>query len=348
MDDLRNGRLEINPYYHQVDLPFYREHLEEFLPGKIIDIHAHVTGPGELLEDAPEPAFWAERICPSGMSLANLLQSYLLMFPGKSVTPVVFPMPSVRLDPERGNAYAAQESASLGLPALMLTDPRWPVDELEERAARGGFRGLKPYPVMAPARSPDEVEIYDYLPREHLDLADQLGWLVILHIPRSERLADPVNLKQLQEIDQEYPNANVVVAHVGRAYCARYGRSLAALGGTENILFDISANCNQTVFETLLDTFPADRIVFGSDMPITAMHARRFCEGDNYVNIVMGAEWEDDHTRKGGPDEGITFFLYESIAAFMRAAQTRNLSRGEIERVFCRNAERILMREVPG
>ncbi|MBU7004750.1 MAG: amidohydrolase family protein, partial [Theionarchaea archaeon] len=162
------------------------------------------------------------------------------------------------------------------------------------------------------------------------------------HIPRSERLADPVNLRQLREIDEDYPGADVVVAHVGRAYCPRFSEGLEDLRDTQNINFDISANTNQDVFERLLDTIDPGRILYGSDLPILAMHSRRICEGDNYVNIVLGADWKDGHTRSGGPGEGIAFFLYEVIAAFLRAARNKGLSEDEIAKVFYSNGARIL------
>jgi predicted TIM-barrel fold metal-dependent hydrolase len=342
LEDLRKGRLEDDEYYAKVDRPFFDEVLDGFLPRRIIDIHSHVTSPEERLPSAPQPDFWAERVCPGGMTLPNLVHANDLLFPGREVTSVVFPMPSRRLDPEIGNRYVSCQTARSGAIPLLLTDPRWSPEELDRRAREGGFRGLKPYPVMAETKDPDGLEIYDYLPREHLELADERGWLVILHIPRPGRLADPTNIRQLLELDEEYGGARIVVAHVGRSYCAKFADGLDALGYTENLRFDISANTNQMVFERLIDVIGPDRILYGSDLPITAMHARRVCEGDNYVNIVLGADWEDSHTRLGGPADGITFFLYEEIAAFRRACESRGVDRRSVARVFHDNAARML------
>lgn len=341
MDDLRRGRLDVSPYYFEVDMKFFHEILEDFLPEEIIDIHSHIAGPEEAIPGASSPTFWAERVCPEGMTLPSLLESYVLMFPGKRIRPVLFAMPSIRFDPEKGNEYVAREAKRFDLSGLILTNPNWSADELEERVEKGGFKGLKPYPstVDKPA---DEIGIYDYLPEEHLELADQGKWLVILHIPRNGRLADPDNIQHLIELDDNYPEARVIVAHVGRAYCPRYGEGLSALQDTTNLFFDISANTNQAVFEKLINIFGSNRIVFGSDMPIAAMHARRICEGDNYVNIVLNADWEDNHTRIGSADDRITFFLYEEIAAFKRAAERKGLDRRDIERIFFRNAAKIL------
>ncbi len=341
MGDQNRGRVLVDPYYFQVDRPFYDHVIRDFLPDRIIDIHSHVTGPDEIIEGAPPPEFWAERVCPEGMNLPSLLESYLIMFPGKDVKPVIFPMPSARFNPDRGNEYASRESARFGLYALLLSDPSLSAEELERKVEDGGFVGLKPYPSMA-EKPPDRVEIYDYLPETHLELADERGWIVILHIPRPGRLTDPVNLRELMEIDERYPRAHVVVAHVGRAYCPRYAEGLSDLEATENLLFDISANSNQTVFEHLIDHIGPRRIVFGSDMPISAMHARRICEGDNYVNMLLDADWEDSHTRRASPEAGVVFFLYEEIAAFRRAAEARGLGTGDVRKIFYGNAAALL------
>jgi len=342
MEQLRKGRLWADAYYHRVDKPFYRERLEDFLPRKMIDIHAHATSPAEIIPGAPAPSFWAERVCPNGMTVEALLESYRLLFPGKEVRPVIFPYPSPRFDPAKGNEYVSKESRRLGLRCLILTDPAWSAEELERYVEAGGFVGLKPYPSMARGKTPERVEIYDFLPTHHLELADRKRWLIILHIPRPGRLMDQVNLRQLMELDRTYPRARVVVAHVGRSYCDRYAESLDELADSRNLLFDISANANQLVFERLIDTVGTERVLFGSDLPVTAMHSRRICEGDNYVNIILDADWEDNHTRIGQPEDEITFFLYEAIDAFRRAADRVGLGRKEIEMIFFRNAERLV------
>ena len=41
----------------------------------------------------------------------------------------------------------------------------------------------------------------------------------MLHIPRSKRFRDPVNLARIREIKKSYPNVKLIVAHVRRAYC---------------------------------------------------------------------------------------------------------------------------------
>lgn len=345
MNDLRHGRLDITPHYFQVDFPFYKEHLRDFLPDRIIDIHTHS---GNMIGRQPsdsEPTAWPGWITfGSGMRLPNLLDAYLKMFPGKEVTPVCFAI-SGREEVDDRNAYIAEELKQYkNVWGLIWTLPDWSKDELIQRVDGGGFSGIKPYVNMAKDIPEAEITIFDYLPHRHLEAAEERGWLVILHIPRKERLADPDNIAQLKEISRTYPNIKLVIAHVGRAYCPRHGIvGIPPLKDCENLLFDFSANSNQVVLELLIREVGPKRILFGSDMPITAMRAKRICEGDEYINYVRHADWEDSRTRRDlAAEESYTFFLYEQILAFKKAAVACDLTKSDIEDVFFNNARRLL------
>ncbi len=343
MNDLRHGRLDITPHHFAVDFPFYKEHLRDFLPDRIIDVHTHSgNNPGRQPGD-PEPTFWPGWVTfGCGMTVPNLLDAYLKMFPGKEVFPVCFPSGSRKDD---GNAYIAEELENYeNIWGLLWTRPEWSKDELTQYIAEGGFSGIKPYINMVQDIPVNDIEIFDYLPRHHLEAAEEHGWLVILHIPRVERLADPVNTAQLREISRTYPKIKLVIAHVGRSYCPRYGVvGIPPLKDCKNLLFDFSANTNQVVLELLIREVGPERILFGSDMPIVAMRAKRICEGDEYVNYVRHADWEDSRTRRNiEEEESYTFFLYEQILAFKKAAVACDLTKSDLEDVFFNNAYRLL------
>ena len=151
------------------------------------------------------------------------------------------------------------------------------------------------------------------------------------------------------EIDRRYPNAQVIIAHVGRAYCPEdVGDAFAILAQTKRLLFDFSANTNAPVFERLIRTVGPRRILFGSDLPITRMRMRRICENGNYINLVprglYGDVSDDRHMREvdGAQADALSFFLYEEIDAFRRAAQATGLTPQDIEDVFHGNAVRMI------
>jgi len=72
---------------------------------------------------------------------------------------------------------------------------------------------------------------------------------------------------------------------------------------------------------------------------------RRECEGDDYVNIVRKTRFLDARTRRDVAHENTsTFFLYEVIAAFRRAAEAVGSHQDDAGVVFWGNAQRLLAR----
>src|SRR5208337_739501 len=116
------------------------------------------------------------------------------------------------------------------------------------------FLGAKVYLTRsAPHINERDIQIYDFLPRHQLGVLNKHGWIVMLHIPRQARLRDPLNLTQMIEIERHYPSVNVIIAHVGRAYCPEdIGNAFEVLGDTRRMLFDISANtCAETFVQAI-------------------------------------------------------------------------------------------------
>jgi hypothetical protein len=285
-------------------------------------------------------------------SIEDLLQTYALLLPEQTVTPLIFGSPRREVVLEQTNAYVSGAARAHDLPGLLVSTPAWSAEEVARRVEDGGFLGLKPYFSFAPAHIPaDEITIYDFLPSVHLEVADARGWIVMLHIPRSGRLRDPLNLTQMIEIEARYPNVQLIIAHIGRAYCEpNVGDAFNVLKDTERMMFDFSANTNAWVMERTLRTFGAQRVLFGSDLPILRMRMRRICEDGVYINLVppglYGDVSDDPHMREVSSEEveRLTFFLYEELLAFRRAAVMVGLTPADLEDVFYNNAARVMER----
>jgi predicted TIM-barrel fold metal-dependent hydrolase len=251
------------------------------------------------------------------------------MFPGKKVIPLVFGQPSIEYDVEELNEYVFDCANRYKFPSLALTIPEWSQGKFESQIINGNFLGCKVYLNFAKPYIPQsEIRIFDFLPPHQLEVLNKHSWVAMLHIPRNGRLKDPVNLAQMLEIEKNYPNIKLIIAHVGRAYCPEnIGNAFEVLAETNNMMFDICANSNQYVFEQLIKAVGPKRILFGSDMPILRMRCRRICEKGNYVNLVprglYGDVSGDSHMREldGDEAEKLTFFMYEEINAFRLAAE---------------------------
>ncbi|HET6487911.1 MAG TPA: amidohydrolase family protein [Spirochaetia bacterium] len=338
---------------NDVDRRVYDRSLRDFLPDAFIDIHTHVWRSQDTAPRDPSSysrvVSWPSRVA-ADQPVEDLVSSYQLMFPGKSVSALIFSLVYGGDDMDRMNQYVVEASRRSGFPSLLFAHPTWTASTLEDRIRAGGHKGIKVYLNLAASYIPErEIRIFDFLPPHQLDVLARNRWVVMLHIPRDGRLRDPVNLEQMLEIERSWPGARVIIAHVGRAYCDEdLGDAFQKLGRTRDMVFDTSANTNDHVFEAALRAVGPERVLFGSDMPITRMRMRRICEGGRYVNVVprglYGDVSGDSHMREADPpqSEELTLFLYEEILAIRRAAERTGLSRADIENVFNRNAKRVL------
>ncbi len=335
-----------------VDREIYEKRLAGFLPARIIDTHTHVWLksfiPVKRTPGTARTVSWPNRVAEDN-AIEDLMETYRLMFPDKQVTPVIFGSPTHGVNLAETNAYAGNCAQRHALPALLVSTPAWTAAQLEERVADGGFRGLKPYLSFAPEGiSGADITIFDFLPRDHLEVANGHGWVVMLHIPRPARLRDPVNLAALMAIERDYPDVRLIVAHIGRAYCREdVGDAFDVLAASSRMCFDFSANTNAWAMTRLIATVGPRRVLFGSDLPILRMRMRRICEQGTYVNLVppglYGDVSGDRHMREVASAEGeqLTFFLYEELLAFREAAEATGLAASDLEDVFYNNAARL-------
>ena len=335
-----------------VDRRFYAERLRDFLPEKMIDIHSHIweSNDRDLINDKENRVVQWPSMVADANPIETHLESYRLLFPDKETVPMVFSNLSDADTIDESNAYVRRASQEHHLPALLYTLPQWSGDELEERVRTNGFVGIKVYLNLSPSYIPvKEIRIFDYLPHHQLARMNRNGWIVMLHIPRDGRLGDPVNLAQMLEIEERYPNVRLIIAHVGRAYCPEdVGNAFEVLADTKRMMFDFSANCNEQVFDELIQCVGPKRILFGSDLPILKMRTRRICENGMYVNLVprglYGDVSADPHMREvdGAEAKRLTLFMYEEVDAFRRAAEKNKLTEADIRDVFYSNARDLI------
>ncbi len=334
------------------DRRVYEEKVREFLPDRIIDAHTHVWLDAHSSHNPKaheRTVSWPSHVALDN-SVEDLIESYRLMFPGKSVTPLMFSNVGEGDDLNQMNGYVSSCAASHRFPALIFAHPSWNGEELEQRIRAGQFIGAKVYLNLSPSYLPrKEIRIFDFLPPHQLEILHESRRIVLLHIPRDGRLRDPVNLAQMLEIERNYPGVRLIIAHVGRAYCDEdVGDAFEVLKATKNMVFDFAANTNARVFEQTLRAFGPDRCIFGSDLPITRMRMRRVCENGTYVNLVPRALYGDvsgdKNMREVDPPQSdrLTFFMYEEILAIRQACDRAGVGRLGVEAIFNGTAKRVL------
>ena len=339
---------EVTPYDKQV----YEQELRDFLPDKILDVHTHVwlnslNGEPERKPDEPQRTVTWPSLVAADNSIEDLQETYRLMFPGKDVKALMFTSGGIT---KGNNDYVAESSRRSGFPALYYSHPTESADEVEQRIREGGFLGLKSYLDLAPKYLPEaEIRIFDFFPKEQLRRTDEMGAIVMLHIPRHGRLKDPVNLAQILEIKQEFPNIRLIIAHIGRAYTkGDVGNAFEVLSAAPDLMFDFCANCCEYAITELLRSAGPKHAMFGTDMPILRMRTHRIEENGTYINLVppglYGDPSQDPHLREVPAEEAehITFFAYEELLAFKRACKTLGLSRQDVEDIMYNNAVNLI------
>lgn len=326
------------------DREIYETRIRPWLPPVIIDCHVHV-GLAEhwgTVSAERRAAIWAMEVAPS-QSWPELRAVLGTLFPDRESWTLTFGYVYREVNIEKSNEYVisgAREQVNLAR-ALYVTRPEWPASVIDD-AFRKGFLGIKPYPDLAPMGMND-ASIYDVVPHAHLEALNAHRGLMMLHLPRPGRIGDEDNIRELLELVSRYPDVRIILAHVGRAYgLPNAQRGLPRLASCENLYFDTAANLNADVFEFALQTVGVDRLLYGSDLPITLMRGRREHTGDEYVNYTdAGYSW-NTHRRSHEEEQLYTFFLYEEILALIEAMERLEMGPEEMKRIMFGNAAALM------
>lgn len=334
------------------DTEIYESELRDFLPKNIIDFHCHVWKDEQLLnkENSALTVVWPSLVAKDN-SIEDLIETYKIMFPDKNVKALMFANPALdKPSLKLMNDYVSESSQKTGFPALYFSHPTETAEQLEKNILKGKFLGVKSYLSLSDPKIPEkDVRIFDFFPRHQLKKLDEMGAIVLCHIPRSLRFKDPVNLADLKEIANTYKNLKFIVAHIGRAYIpSDMGNALEYLSDCDNLLYDFCANTSSPNMEKTLRNIGSKRMIFGSDLPILRMRMKRIEENGTYINLVppkiYGDPSQDPHLREVSEEESkrLTYFMYEEILAMKQAVKNIGLSREDVENIFYNNANVIV------
>ena len=187
-----------------------------------------------------------------------------------------------------------------------------------------------------------------------MTVANERSLIVLIHLPKKKRIADPRNIKEIREIATKYPEANIVLAHMGRSFCPDVLQTgLKDLGKLDNVYFDTSGVTEKEVFEVGLEGWGVDKIIFGTDAPLSFLRARRPCitdkiqvqkSGMSLWHVKEKVPWVTSEERKAYEKklDDLILYAYEQILGIKMAAKNLGIGRKDIERIFYRNAEKLL------
>lgn len=324
---------------HERNLKIFREEFDSFLPSRILDFHIHVFNKeavpaGEVFLAGGHPITQYE--------FTELNQDLRDLYPGRQTCGVCFGFPDPKFDRAANDAYIAAHCDRERFFGLRLFDPNErDHDAVRADLERNRFLGIKPY--LAYVNKPDkqDIEIRDMVPPWIMEAVNGLGLMIMLHIPRKARLADPLNQRQLIELCRAYPSAKIVLAHIGRAYFLKnIVGYLDDLKDLPNLYYDLAMLNHWEVLEHLFKTVEPHKILYATDMPIALAPGKSVEINDQYT-YVTPVPWElsisDDHRRLV-----FTAFVYEELRAIKHAAIRLRLPDAFLENLFFNNGMTLL------
>ncbi len=329
--------------YTDADRAVFNEEFASWLPEKIFDVHIHLF-PSDVFNPAyavgPKSIY---RKFGGGYTLEQFQDCVCRALPGRQVASLSFSTPGLTIDIEKASQYSGKIADHQRNFALALITPQCRIEDVRRRIETYKLLGYKPYRNMVPGKTGDEVEIFDMLTSEQLQYANEKGLILMLHIPKSRRLADPSNQRQMVDLCRRYPNIKVIFAHIGRAYYLRCVEGmLDGIAACPNAYLDTSPCCEADVLEYTFSHFPRERIMFASDSPVGWIRGRSVEVNNQYIYLtgedyrIGNAVYDAEHV------VNYTFFYYEQFRAAKRAAQRLKLSRAEIEAYFYTNAANLV------
>ena len=326
----------------------YETEFRDWLPDKILDVHIHTVHRDSYPDEFdPGPERWMSHVNGGSYRIEDCQADAAAILPGKDFHGLCFGSPSGNEDRDLANRYVASFCDQQRWFGLALVSPEDPVEAVEQWIGELGLLGYKPYRNYVTSKPREEVGIHDMLPATCMALADRLGLIVMLHIPRAKRLADPDNQREIVELADRYPHAQIILAHVGRAYyLGNVVGQLDELRKQPNLYVDVAMLNHWEVIEYVLREFPRERILFGTDMPISRFGGKSVEINDDYAyitedNIDIGNAIHDARAAVE-----FTYFYYEELRAIRKAADRVGLTRAEIEALFFGNSMRLLKRTI--
>jgi len=326
---------------HERNRKIWDEEFDDFVPEEILDFHVHVWNEGVIPEGG---SFSCAGHPITKYDVEDLKQDLGEVYPGRRTSAVCFGLPDPHYDRERNNRRLADACDGVRFFASRLFDPT----EEDAHAVRRdveerGFVGLKPYPDYVQEKKTENVELRDMLPDRIMEIADDLALLVTIHLPRTKRLADPLNQRQIVDLCRRYRRARIVLAHVGRAYFLKnVAGHLDGLKDLPNLYYDVAMLNHWEVLAYLFRTVGPDRVLYGTDTPIGLAPGKSVEINDQYT-YVTPVPWHlsisDDHGRLI-----FTSFLYEGLRAIRKAVNHLGLGESFVKGIFFENGMRLLGR----
>ena len=333
------------------DLKIFKEEFSDFLPAEIIDSHVHLwkkdffkeTISGDRIKQ--NPFFDSDVI--RGFTFEDFKDTAEKIFPEKNYSGLFFGLPAREINLSKANKYISDVCIKNGSFGLFIPEPdlkKIPKDFFESR-----FIGFKPYPDLVNFKAPKDfskldidVSIFDFISKKVLEFSQEYGLILLIHIPRKDRLNDRRNIEEIKTIGKKYPNIKIVLAHAGRSYCySDIKDSIKYLKEIKNLYVDTAMINSFSVNKVLIDELGSERILYGSDLAVAALKGKNIDINNRHYFVTSTPKvWSLSSSEMNL--DSFTFFIYEIIRAIRVAAKSLNSSKEDIENIFYKNSNNMI------
>ncbi len=318
----------------EIDQEFFDRELASFLPDRIYDAHTHMW-------KSDFAAFGGGEI-PESIGLDEYNESIGDLHQGRPTHGLFlsFVTPGHRDRSVEASEHIAFEiKADTNCRGLFFVRPEDDPEWVRDNVRRLGLHGLKCYHTMAPDDPTWDADIPAYLPERLIKVADEEGWVITLHMVKSRAVADPSNIEWIRRYCESYPNMKLILAHSARGFQPAHNlEGLPHLTGLDNLYFDTSANCEPIAHQAILRIIGPDKLMYGSDLPVSHLRGRSLSAADSFLWIYKDTPvWGEKHQAVPPVLVGL-----EHLRSLKWACWSEQLSDEQIEDVFWNNAARLL------
>ena len=330
--------------YQKVDMPFYHAEVAPALPPEVLDFHTHICT-SACWKKAPsggEDPGAKYMVFERDYHCEALIADGEKLFPDRPFRAVCFGFPGPGEDPELMNDYAAQAGRREGMFPLMLAGRDMaPAERIEQRLLRDGFLGYK-VAINWLGNDYGDVRVEDMIGPAEMQLADKYRLVVLLHVPRSDRLADPQVQAGVRSLSRNYPNAQIVLTHCGRCYLPdRMANAIDSIKDLDNVYLDTAMVMEPLALQMVFEKVDSSRVLFATDLPIAIMRGRRVYLMDHWVDLVLEG-FPPSAYRVVSSNMHATYMVYEIVLAIRRAAERAGLTEQQTRAIFFENGMKVL------
>lgn len=325
----------------EADLTIFRRELGGFVPDRIFDAHAHLWARGHA-PPGSGPVF--ENAAQEVVGLAEYRSLMAGLAPGRQIVGGLFIPGAVAAqgaDLTAENELVAHQTAGQdGCRSALLISPEMDGEAVRAEVHRLRPAALKCYHLRSAARPTWDAEIPAYLPEAHVQIAHEERLCIVLHMVRPRALADASNQFWIRRYCERYPNMQLILAHAGRGFNPHHtAEGIPALRDLRNLWCDMSAVTEVGACEAIIEALGPDRLLYGSDFPVSHLRGRCVAVGDGFVWLYE--ETLDWQTASFQPLQPILVGL-ESLRTLKQAVWRCRLSDRQVEDIFYHNAKRLL------